>query len=70
MGVPRPAEPGTRRPPQPERDSGAPVIGFGDEIPAFMLIRRKSRGTESLDAPNFVPGSDIADDRETDEDQD
>jgi superfamily II DNA/RNA helicase len=60
-----------RRQAQPDRDTSAPVIGFGDEIPAFMLIRRKSRGTESLDAPNFVPSADVDDDKaERDEDQD
>ncbi|WP_459698053.1 DEAD/DEAH box helicase [Acidisoma sp. C75] len=38
-----------------DRDSGSPVIGFGAEIPAFMLVRRRSQGVESLDAPDFVP---------------
>jgi superfamily II DNA/RNA helicase len=49
---------------QPERDngareSGAPVIGFGDDIPAFMLIRRRGGGSASVDAPGFVPGPEL-----------
>jgi len=40
----------------PDRDLGPSVIGFGDDIPAFMLIRRRGSGVQSLDAPGFVPG--------------
>ncbi len=52
-----------------ERESGAPVIGFGDDIPAFMLIRRRGAGSASLDAPDFVPGPDLPPEAEDDEDQ-
>ncbi len=51
------------------RDSGAPVIGFGDDIPAFMLIRRRGSGSASVDAPGFVPGPELSAADETDEDQ-
>jgi superfamily II DNA/RNA helicase len=51
------------------RETGAPVIGFGDDIPAFMLIRRRSAGTASVDAPGFVPGPELSATDETDEDQ-
>ncbi len=54
---------------QPDRDTGAPVIGFGDEIPAFMLIRRKGTGAASVDAAGFVPGPDLGSAVEDDEDQ-
>jgi hypothetical protein len=51
------------------RDTGAPVIGFGDDIPAFMLIRRRGAGTASVDAPGFVPGPELSAAAEDDEDQ-
>jgi superfamily II DNA/RNA helicase len=41
------------------RETGAPIIGFGDDTPAFMLIRRRSAGTASVDAPGFVAGPDL-----------
>jgi superfamily II DNA/RNA helicase len=58
---------------QPDRDNGgretgAPVIGFGDDIPAFMLIRRRGAGSASVDAPGFVPGPELAAAAEDDED--
>ena len=50
-----------RRPPrgnadrgERERDASPSVVGFGDNIPAFMLIRRRGHGVESLDATDFV----------------
>jgi superfamily II DNA/RNA helicase len=64
---PQPAEPQARR--QPDTDRGPPVIGFGDDIPAFMLIRRRGAGTASVDAPGFVPGPDLSPEAEDDEDQ-
>jgi superfamily II DNA/RNA helicase len=72
---PQPAADANNRRPAADRpadrhDNGAPVIGFGDDIPAFMLIRRKSRGSESLDAPNFVPGRDDDEVAPRDEEQD
>jgi superfamily II DNA/RNA helicase len=51
------------------RETGAPVIGFGDDIPAFMLIRRRGAGSASVDAPGFVPGPELSATDETDEDQ-
>jgi hypothetical protein len=54
---------------QPDLDRGPPVIGFGDDIPAFMLIRRRGGGTASVDAPGFVPGPDLTTEPEDDEDQ-
>jgi superfamily II DNA/RNA helicase len=53
---------------QPEVDRGPPVVGFGDDIPAFMLIRRRGSGTASVDAPGFVPGPDLPPEPEDDED--
>jgi hypothetical protein len=50
------------------RESGAPVIGFGDDIPAFMLIRRRGAGSASVDAPGFVPGPELSATDEPDED--
>jgi superfamily II DNA/RNA helicase len=47
-----------RRGPDRDRDLGASVTGFGDDVPAFMLIRRRGSGTQSVDAPGFVPGGD------------
>ncbi|GAB0118822.1 DEAD/DEAH box helicase [Acidisoma sp. 7E03] len=51
-----------------DRDLGPSVVGFGDEIPAFMLIRRRGSGVESVDAPGFVPGDepDLAQDEDGD----
>jgi superfamily II DNA/RNA helicase len=48
---PQPVRPDTARPPQPERDSrgrrdddhGPSVVGFGSEIPAFMLVAARPR---------------------------
>jgi superfamily II DNA/RNA helicase len=37
-----------------ERDAGPSVVGFGDNVPAFMLIRRRGHGVESVDATDFV----------------
>nr|WP_227306907.1 DEAD/DEAH box helicase [Acidisoma cellulosilyticum] len=37
-------------------DLGPSVVGFGEDIPAFMLVRRRSQGVASVDAPGFVPG--------------
>ena len=54
---------------QTDRDLGPPVIGFGDDIPAFMLIRRRGTGVASVDAPGFVAGPDRAVGAEDDEDQ-
>ncbi len=54
---------------QPDADRGPPVIGFGDDIPAFMLIRRRGSGTASVDAASFVPGPDLPPEPEDDEDQ-
>jgi superfamily II DNA/RNA helicase len=45
--VPPPA-PSHREPRRREEDLGAPVTGFGDEVPAFMLLR--SRGQRDTDA--------------------
>ena len=42
----------------PDRDLGPSVTGFGDDTPAFMLIRRRGSGVQSVDAPGFVPGGD------------
>lgn len=50
----QPAEERGRR--GPDRDLGPSVTGFGDDIPAFMLIRRRGSGMQSVDAPSFVPG--------------
>jgi superfamily II DNA/RNA helicase len=54
---------------QLDRDNGAPVIGFGDDIPAFMLIRRRSSGIASVDVPGFVAGADPVPEGEDDKDQ-
>ncbi len=43
-----------------DRDPGAPVLGFGDDVPAFMLIRRRGSGVASVDAPGFVANEDAA----------
>jgi superfamily II DNA/RNA helicase len=43
-----------RGPSDRDRDLGPPVVGFGDDIPAFMLIRRRGAGVASVDAPDFV----------------
>lgn len=40
-------------------DLGPSVVGFGDDIPAFMLIRRRSQGVASIDAPGFVSSEDM-----------
>ena len=64
--APRGRQPETDRSPT---DRGPPVIGFGDEIPAFMLIRRHGSGTASVDAAGFVPGPDLLPGAEDDEDQ-
>jgi superfamily II DNA/RNA helicase len=53
---------------QPDADRGPPVVGFGDEIPAFMLIRRRGSGSASVDAPGFVAGPDLPPEPEDDED--
>jgi hypothetical protein len=45
------------------------VVGFGDDIPAFMLIRRRGAGSASVDAPGFVAGPDLPPEPEDDEDQ-
>ena len=52
---PRQAESAPRRDRDRGGDLGPSVVGFGDDIPAFMLIRRRSQGVESVDAPDFVP---------------
>ena len=54
---------------QSDPDRGPPVVGFGDDIPAFMLIRRRGSGTASVDAPGFVAGPDLPPEPEDDEDQ-
>jgi superfamily II DNA/RNA helicase len=54
---------------QPDPERGPPIVGFGDEIPAFMLIRRRGSGTVSVDVPGFVAGPDLAPEPEDDEDQ-
>jgi superfamily II DNA/RNA helicase len=54
---------------QSDSDRGPPVVGFGDDIPAFMLIRRRGSGTASVDAPGFVAGPDLPPEPEDDEDQ-
>jgi superfamily II DNA/RNA helicase len=64
---PQPAEPQSRR--QPDTDRGPQVVGFGDDIPAFMLIRRRGTGMVSVDAPGFVAGPDLRPEAEDDEDQ-
>jgi superfamily II DNA/RNA helicase len=61
-----PAEAQPRRQPDPER--GPQVVGFGDDVPAFMLIRRRGAGTASVDAAGFVPGPDLPPEAEDDED--
>ena len=61
------AEPQRRS--QPDQDRGPPIIGFGDDIPAFMLIRRRGSGTASVDALDFVAGPDLSPELEDDEDQ-
>jgi superfamily II DNA/RNA helicase len=54
---------------QPDPERGAAVVGFGDDIPAFMLIRRRGAGSASVDAPGFVAGPDLPPEPEDDEDQ-
>jgi superfamily II DNA/RNA helicase len=54
---------------QSDADRGPPIVGFGDDIPAFMLIRRRGSGMASVDAPDFVPGPDLPPEPEDDEDQ-
>ncbi|WP_406566081.1 DEAD/DEAH box helicase [Acidisoma silvae] len=49
-------------------DLGPSVVGFGDEIPAFMLVRRRSQGVASVDAPGFVAGEDRPADTDAPED--
>ena len=53
---------------QPDTDRGPPIVGFGDDIPAFMLIRRRGAGTASVDVAGFVAGPDLASEPEDDED--
>jgi superfamily II DNA/RNA helicase len=53
---------------QTDSDHGTPVVGFGDDIPAFMLIRRRGAGSASVDAPGFVAGPDLPPEPEDDED--
>ncbi len=64
---PQPADAQSRR--QPDADRGPSVIGFGNDIPAFMLIRRRGTGMVSVDAADFVPGPDLPPEAEDDEDQ-
>jgi superfamily II DNA/RNA helicase len=66
-GTGQPAEAQRRN--QPDADRGPPVVGFGDDIPAFMLIRRRGSGTASVDSPGFVAGPDLPPEPEDDEDQ-
>jgi superfamily II DNA/RNA helicase len=54
---------------QPDPDRGPQVVGFGDDIPAFMLIHRRGSGTASVDSASFVAGPDLPPEPEDDEDQ-
>jgi superfamily II DNA/RNA helicase len=54
---------------QPDPDRGSQVVGFGDDIPAFMLIHRRGSGTASVDSASFVAGPDLPPEPEDDEDQ-
>jgi superfamily II DNA/RNA helicase len=63
------AAPDAQRRSQPDVERGPPIVGFGDDIPAFMLIRRRGSGAASVDAPGFVAGPDLAPEPEDDEDQ-
>jgi superfamily II DNA/RNA helicase len=53
----------------PDPDRGPQVVGFGDDIPAFMLIHRRGSGTASVDTAGFVAGPDLDFEPEDDEDQ-
>jgi superfamily II DNA/RNA helicase len=55
---------------QPDPDRGPPVVGFGDDIPAFMLTRRRGSGTASVDAAGFLAGPDLPPEPEPEDDED
>jgi superfamily II DNA/RNA helicase len=65
--APRAEETRRREPRYGNQDNGPNVIGFGADIPAFMLIRKRAPVTKLVEEPNETEEDDITLDNGTDD---